>query len=130
MTNEEAIDVLMYLWRHEISERNTEGEIRRALNMGIAAIKREQRWIPVSERLPEEYGEYMITWTTSHSMVNGKYGFLGTAEYELTGEYDAENNRFKGEWLLEEYVENYSDVKVTAWMPLPEPYKAESEDKA
>lgn len=129
MTNEEAIDVLMYLWRHEISERNTEGEIRRALNMGMAAIKREQRWIPVTERLPEEYGEYMITWTTSHSMVNGKYGLLGIAEYELTGEYDAENNRFKGEWLLEEYVENYSNVKVTAWMPLPEPYKAESENK-
>lgn len=88
------------------------------------------RWIPVSERLPEEYGEYMITWTTSHSMVNGKYGFLGIAEYELSGEYDHENNRFKGEWLLEDYIKNYPDVKVTAWMPLPEPYKAESEDSA
>lgn len=90
----------------------------------------EQRWIPVSERLPEEYGEYMITWTTSHSMVNGKYSLLGIAEYELSGEYDHENNRFRGEWLLEDYIKNYPNVKVTAWMPLPEPYKAESEDKA
>lgn len=57
MTNEEAIDVLMYLWRHEISERNTEGEIRRALNMGMAAIKREQRWIPVSENGDQDNGE-------------------------------------------------------------------------
>lgn len=87
----------------------------------------EQRWIPVSERLPEKYGEYLITWTTSHSMVNGKYGFLGTAEYDLSGEYDHEKNRFKGEWLLEDYIKNYRDVKVIAWMPLPEPYKAESE---
>lgn len=88
----------------------------------------EQRWIPVSERLPEEYGEYMITWTTSHSLVNGEYGFLGIAEYESSGEYDYENNEFKGEWLLEDYIKNYPNVKVTAWMPLPEPYKAESED--
>ena len=128
MTNEEAIDVLMDLWRSERSDKYTEAEIRQALNMGMDALKHEQRWIPVTERLPEEYGEYMITWTTSHSMVNGKYGFLGIAEYELSGEYDAENNRFNGEWLLEEYVENYSDVKVTAWMSLPEPYKAESEE--
>ena len=87
-------------------------------------------WIPCSERLPEEYGEYMITWTTSHSMVNGKYSLLGIAEYELSGEYDHENNRFRGEWLLEDYIKNYPNVKVTAWMPLPEPYKAESEGKA
>ena len=85
------------------------------------------RWIPVSERLPEEYGEYMITWTTSNSLAR-KEGFLGTAEYELSGEYDHENNRFKGEWILEDYIKNYSDVKVTAWMPLPKPY-SESEDK-
>ena len=86
-------------------------------------------WIPCSERLPEEYGEYMITWTTSHSMVNGKYSLLGIAEYELSSEYDHENNRFRGEWLLEDYIKNYPNVKVTAWMPLPEPYKAESEDE-
>lgn len=87
----------------------------------------EQRWIPVSERLPEGYGEYMITWTTSNSLARDG-GFLGTAEYDLTGEYDHENNRFKGEWLLEDYVKNYKDVKVIAWMPLPETYRAESEE--
>ena len=31
--------------------------------------------------------------------------------------------QYKGEWLLEDYVKNYPDVKVIAWMPLPEPYK-------
>lgn len=100
MTNEEAIDVLMYLWRHEISERNTEGEIRRALNMGMAAIKREQRWIPVSERLPEKNGEYLIT---------GRQGAVNKRRYH------------DGHW--------YGNWSVLAWMPLPEPYRAESEDK-
>jgi hypothetical protein len=99
MTNEEAIDVLMYLWRHEISERNTEGEIRRALNMGMAAIKREQRWIPVSERLPEKNGEYLIT---------GRQGAVNKRRYH------------DGHW--------YGNWSVLAWMPLPEPYKAESEE--
>ena len=81
-------------------------------------------WIPVSERLPDEYGEYLITWTTSQS----KRPFIGISEGEVTSEYDHEHNRFKVEWLLEDYVKNYPDVKVIAWMPLPEPYKAESEE--
>ena len=76
-------------------------------------------WIPVSERFPEEYGDYLITWTTSQT----KRPFIGISEGEVTSEYDYEHNRFKFEWLLEDYVKNYPDVKVIAWMPLPEPYK-------
>ena len=100
--------------------------------IGALSSSEKPNWIPVSERLPKEYGEYMITWTTSYSMVGGKYGLLGIAEYEISGEYDHENNRFKGEWLLDDYIKEYPDVKVIAWMPLPEPYKVdpqESEDK-
>lgn len=76
------------------------------------------RWIPISERFPEENGEYLITWTTSQS----KRPFIVISEGEVTSEYDHEF-----EWLLEDYVKNYPDVKVIAWMPLPKPYKAESE---
>lgn len=83
------------------------------------------KWIPVSERLPEEYGEYLITWTTSQS----KRPFIGISEGEETLEYDHEHNRFKFKWLLDDYIKVYPNVEVIAWMPLPEPYKAESEDK-
>lgn len=79
----------------------------------------EPQWIPCSERLPEEYGEYQITWITSAS----KKRFIGSAEYEITYEWDEYGHRFSGEWLLDDYVKNYPDVKVTAWMPLPQPYK-------
>ena len=103
------------------------GEYERAYERGKQDAE-QTRWIPVSERLPEEYGEYMITWTTSHSMVGGKYGLLGIAEYELSGEYDHENNRFKGDWLLEDYVKNYPNVEVIAWMPLPEPYEPQESE--
>ena len=84
-------------------------------------------WIPVSERVPEEYGEYLITWTTSLS----KRPFIGISEGQVTNEYDHEHNRFKFEWLLDDYVKNYPDVEVIAWMPLTKPYESqESEDKA
>lgn len=81
-------------------------------------------WISVSERLPEEYGEYLITWTTSSS----KKPFISICECEETLVYDYEHNRFKVEWLFDDYIKDYPDVEVIAWMPLPDPYKAESEE--
>ena len=95
-----------------------------ALREAVKALEQEPKWFSVSERLPEEYGEYLITWTTSQS----KRPFIGISEGEVTSEYDHEHNRFKFEWLLDDYVKNYPDVEVIAWMPLPELYKAESEE--
>ena len=76
-------------------------------------------WIPVSERLPEENGEYLITWTG----ILGEHGekrtkpLLGIAEYEI---YEPENYE---DWITTgNEFEHYRDIKVSAWMPLPEPY--------
>ena len=80
-------------------------------------------WISVKERLPEEYGEYLITWTTSQT----KRPLIAICEYEITSEYDYKYSRFKGEWLLDDYIKNYPNVNVIAWMPLPEPAKLEDE---
>ena len=57
----------------------------------------EPCWIPVSERLPEKNGEYLIT---------GRQGAVNKRRYH------------DGYW--------YGNWSVIAWMPLPEPYKAES----
>ena len=90
-----------------------------------SAEPKQGEWISVEDRLPEKYGEYMITWTTSQS----KRPFIAICEGEVTGVYDHEHNRFMFEWLLEDYIKAYPDVKVTAWQELPEPYKGDKEQK-
>ena len=61
-------------------------------------------WIPVSERLPEKYT--CTLWCSLGGCVKSDY--------------------FNGEFW--EYAEKYG-YEVIAWMPLPQPYKVESEDK-
>ena len=97
---------------------------KEAIDLAISALEKQEadRWIPVTERLPEEYGEYRITWKTSSDP--GKR-FIGDAEYEPGLEWDDAHDRFFGEWLLEDYVKAYPDVEVTAWKPIGEPYKEE-----
>ncbi len=68
-------------------------------------------WIPVSEGMPKE-NETVIAST--------KHGIYPQAHY---------TKRYGWEWAYEagfDYWEGLEDV--TAWMPLPEPYKAESEE--
>ena len=129
MTREEAIKLIddrmcfgRGKWsKHHMPERDAYWE---AGEMAIEALEQpEQRWIPCEKELPEKYGEYRITWTTSAS----KKPFIGDAEYELSWEWDKDNYRYKGEWLLEDYVKAFPDVRVIAWMPLPEPYGGEQE---
>lgn len=66
-----------------------------ALCMDESGLENPNRWIPVSEMLPEENGGYLVT-------VMGAY--VTTALWVGNAGY----------WS-----------KITAWMPLPEPYKAD-----
>ena len=58
------------------------------------------KWIPVSERLPEEDGYYLVTLSNGDEVVAHTSGIVQNHDYE---------------------------PKMLAWMPLPEPYKAEQE---
>ena len=88
---------------------------------GLPPVTPKQKWIPVSERLPEEDGEYLL-W--------GKICEDDENNYCFIGEYDSCAEKF-GDWreyhdsstlgfLDSELIEYH---KVLAWMPLPEPYK-------
>lgn len=64
-------------------------------------------WIPCSERLPEEYGDYLVWWT---DMTRGQY-------YEIV-EYEPDNG-----WIGEIPQAFEGKYSVIAWQPLPEPFK-------
>lgn len=77
-----------------------------------------QRWIPVNERLPEEHiCEDGFHEPSESVLVQMKSGEMHTARYW---------SRYDERWLDLNYP---TTDEVTAWMPLPEPYKAESEDR-
>ena len=122
MENREAIELIKRVRSGDTCPPGW--ETLEAFDMAISALEKqeEDRWIPVTERLPEENGEYRITWKTSYAP--GKR-FIGDAEYAPGFEWDDAHDGFFGEWLLEDYVKAYPDVEVTAWKPIGEPYTEE-----
>ena len=73
------------------------------------------RWIPTTERLPED-GDNVIVCTKSRNVAEAKYqAALG---------YDLD---FPAVWfLLNDYGNQYQTEEIVAWMPLPEPPKEET----
>lgn len=119
MTREGALYHLQYC------SKWNEKPKKEALDIAIQALSEPKHgeWIAVEDRLPEEYGEYMITWVSDQT----NKPLIGIAEYDITDDFDHENFRFLGEWLFDAYMSAYTNIKVTAWCELPEPYKGDKE---
>ena len=75
---------------------------------GIVQEPKTGEWIPVSERLPED-SELVLFSTKTDRVFEGRYFADNT---------DCQWYAFRDECFA------FNNV-VTAWMPLPEPYKAE-----
>ena len=73
----------------------------------------EPRWIPVSERLPEEEGKYLTT---------DSLGNIGITKF-----FSLESEEMPLDFYLwnatKNCVNRYEKDDVIAWMPLAEPYK-------
>lgn len=86
----------------------------------LPSAEPEMQWIPVTERLPEADGEYLVTYEKGYAE---DYGFdlVSIAPFEV----DCEGF---GIWLedfdhtLGSLGSDWVDIPVTAWMPLPKPY--------
>ena len=91
-------DAIKYLEKHTQYKLN--GKDLVALDMAIKALE-QTGWIPVSERLPE-IGQYILC-----SLIKAK--------------------DVKHRVIICEYKREVWWSYVTAWMPLPQPYKGESE---
>ena len=73
----------------------------------LKALEQEPKWIPVSERLPEKNVWVLVT------VVQGSGWYVETMRID----------KYKG--MFTDNIDYYDSV--IAWMPLPKPYKAESE---
>lgn len=71
-------------------------------------------WIPVSERLPEEDGRYLVTFKSGIKICMVGYG---SCRRTVLG-YPIGHG-----WYSLEEAQYYAEDSIIAWMPLPEPYK-------
>lgn len=85
-----------------------------ALNVAIQALEHKTEWIPVSERLPEDH-ENVLIYLSSNQITIGLYNSHRLPFMDKPIGWGADEPH------------NWSSDEVIAWMPLPEPYKAESE---
>lgn len=99
MTIDRAIEILDPEHRENYDGMD---EVNEACRMGMEALERT-RWIPCSERLPDENNRWVLCLCVSGAMEVLKF------DYTMWN-WDAQ---YPGRC----YMENY----VTHWMPLPEP---------
>ena len=91
-----------------------------------------QRWIPVTERLPENNDPVNVTWVNHNPEVY--YADIKDKPFTATAHYH------NGHWywyssVTQDYLNEYDvwtpdlvdkDVEIIAWMPLPEPWEGEA----
>lgn len=105
MTREEAIRCLSIHSSTNGSGLCTDKQHYEAKQMAIKVLE-QTTWIPVSERLPEK-SDYCLCCDKDGYMI---IGWL---------------SKWSKEWYFDD---DEVDMDVVAWMPLPQPYKAESEE--
>lgn len=110
MTNQEAI-----AWIKSIKNKYIHGgdddfdeKRKKSLDLAIKALK-QTRWIPVSERLPKEGIEVLITTKWDNITI---------------GEMFCDND-----WVIYEGTTNADIDDIKAWMPLPQPYTESEEEE-
>lgn len=103
ITREEAIKIL----KDTLYDERTPNNYIQAVRMGREALENQKtgHWIPVSERLPEESLNSVIGW-----------------------------DAYRERCVFVQYIGGYFQITgsdesfdIVAWMPVPEPYEAESD---
>ena len=74
----------------------------------------EPRWIPVSEKLPEDSGEYLVSVIDEYNEDQSYYKAVEVAWFAHKKDYDIKES---------EWRELGIDEKVIAWMSLPKAYR-------
>lgn len=144
MTREKAIEVLKKN-RPGADPRRCGLELCTAVDVAIAALREQPRWISVEERLPNAEQEVRVlckaSWNSCYRYQcqafyepkgmlreNSNYGW----DYECCSEYSEEDDDYFVNPGWYERIHNWDDYsavgiadEVTHWMPLPEPPEVE-----
>ena len=115
---------------------NTNGEHEKCNGCGLTDCKNRNKiwfgvsddnngWIPCSERLPKEYGDYLVAWKPLHMSAEDIIKKVGRAVphfYEIV-EYNPDDEAL---WIgsIEQAQVEY---EIIAWQPLPQPYQPKGE---
>lgn len=98
-------------------------EMIEQLQEDLEQDEKENGWIPVSERLPEDEKECLVTLEKVYGTPETLFGI---ANYLKFGDAGYWNERKYGYLEWDKYSDGHGGTKmykVIAWMPLPEPYK-------
>ena len=93
----------------------------------LPSVKPQQRWIPVSERLPEDDKKVLVYVKRKDSEKSEMNGFHIARKHYMEGDPEGKSN-FWGmpiapcEWIIEGWS-YFFEPEVLAWMPLPQSYK-------
>ncbi len=102
--------------------------IRKEIKPIIEALEKQKSsgWISCKERLPEEYGCYLVAWRPVSLTAEDVAKNTGTvSHYYEIAEYDPDDEAL---WIGG--IEQCKEYEIFAWQPLPEPFKGgENEDK-
>lgn len=103
--------------------KNNISKIVELLFTDLEQDEKENGWIPVSEKLPEDEREYLVT-------LEKVYGtpeiFMGIASYLKFGNDGYWNEKKYGYLEWDKYSDGHGGTtmyKVIAWKPLPKPYE-------
>nr|MBQ1579146.1 DUF551 domain-containing protein [Oscillospiraceae bacterium] len=86
-----------------------------ALEMENENLKRERRWIPVTERLPEILHTVIVSGRMKYKWETDFFRFVDVATYSEGEFFETFNDWYEGQ----------DEFEITHWMPLPEPPKEE-----
>lgn len=126
MNNQRAIDRLTKHLEWGWSKKTVD-----AIEMGIHALK-ETKWIPCSERMPEERDSMFARWKGTNKWTKAMFEkrsdtVIATIEYSNGERTVAPAHTTDGKWRCDCIIGD--DGEAIAWMPLPEPYREGEDDE-